>query len=286
MDHPVKWQDSYVASKHITILTGEQLKIPGVRVFGKQHMTSAVSPLSTHYHENAYEFVLVSEGSFTFTVGDETYDVSGGDVFLSFPNELHSTAQSPLSLGGFFWIQLDVSVMENFLFLSEEARGHLIEALSSMTAHVIKAENSALVSLCKKTFKLALENEAYAAASHFVYLIYAILEASKKISSVRTEDIQQAINYIHDHVTHDISLYDLAHLSNLSLSHFKQKFKKQIGVSPRNYINIQKIELAKKLLKEGNSKTETAMLLGFNTSSYFSSVFKKYTTKTPSEYTT
>ncbi|QUI22176.1 helix-turn-helix transcriptional regulator [Vallitalea pronyensis] len=285
MDHPVKWQDSYVASKHITILTGEQLKIPGVRVFGKQHMTSAVSPLSTHYHENAYEFVLVSEGSFTFTVGDETYDVSGGDVFLSFPNELHSTAQSPLSLGGFFWIQLDISVMDNFLFLSEEARGHLIEALSSMTAHVIKAENSALVSLCKKTFKLALENEAYAAASHFVYLIYAILEASKKISSVRTEDIQQVINYIHDHVTHDISLYDLAHLSNLSLSHFKQKFKKQIGVSPRNYINIQKIELAKKLLKEGKSKTETAMLLGFNTSSYFSSVFKKYTTKTPSEYT-
>lgn len=285
MDHPVKWQDSYVASKHITILTGEQLKIPGVRVFGKQHMTSAVSPLSTHYHENAYEFVLVSEGSFTFTVGNETYDVSGGDVFLSFPNELHSTAQSPLSLGGFFWIQLDVSVMENFLFLSEEARGHLIEALSSMTAHVIKAENSALVSLCKKTFKLALENEAYVAASHFVFLIYAILEASKKISSVRTEDIQQAINYIHDHVTHDISLYDLAHLSNLSLSHFKQKFKKQIGVSPRNYINIQKIELSKKLLKEGKSKTETAMLLGFNTSSYFSSVFKKYTTKTPSEYT-
>ena len=57
-----------------------------------------------------------------------------------------------------------------------------------------------------------------------------------------------------------------------------------MGISPRLYINQKKIECAKKLLSEGFSITEVAMHLNFVSSSYFSSVFKKYTNCTPSEY--
>ena len=57
-----------------------------------------------------------------------------------------------------------------------------------------------------------------------------------------------------------------------------------MGISPRYYINQQKIEYSKMLLQDGMSVTDIAMLLNFNTSSYFSTVFKKYTLFSPLEY--
>ena len=81
-----------------------------------------------------------------------------------------------------------------------------------------------------------------------------------------------------------MSLDDLASQIYLSTSQFKQKFRSVMGISPRNYINREKINYAKKLLSSGYSVTEAAMKLSFNDSSYFSTVFKKYTLKTPRQY--
>lgn len=51
-----------------------------------------------------------------------------------------------------------------------------------------------------------------------------------------------------------------------------------------NYYNRLKIEEAKRLLRENVSPTVTANRLGFESATYFTKVFKRYTGKTPSEY--
>ena len=97
-------------------------------------------------------------------------------------------------------------------------------------------------------------------------------------------DIRKVYERILADPSQELSLEDLAATAGLSCSQFKQKFKNQLGVSPRHFINAQKVEYAKKLLTEGKSVTETAMFLNFSTSSYFSTVFKKYTMYTPKDY--
>lgn len=57
-----------------------------------------------------------------------------------------------------------------------------------------------------------------------------------------------------------------------------------MGISPRRFINQQKIEAAKPLLLNRMSVTDIAMQLGFNSSTYFSTVFKQYTMYSPREY--
>ena len=76
----------------------------------------------------------------------------------------------------------------------------------------------------------------------------------------------------------------LAEISGLSLSHFKEKFRRQMLTTPRAYINQQKIELAKKLLLETCNVTSVAEELGFDTPAYFSAVFRKFMAVTPSQY--
>ncbi|MBR7189284.1 MAG: helix-turn-helix transcriptional regulator, partial [Clostridia bacterium] len=68
------------------------------------------------------------------------------------------------------------------------------------------------------------------------------------------------------------------------LSHFKEKFRRQMLTTPRAYINQQKIELAKELLLQRGSITEVAEELSFDTPAYFSTVFRKFTAMTPSQY--
>jgi len=99
-----------------------------------------------------------------------------------------------------------------------------------------------------------------------------------------TPDIGNAISYIMDNLSEELSLEKTASHVLLSVSRFKQKFKDQLGTSPRNYINYQKIELAKNLLCETQNVTQTAMALGFSSSTYFSVVFRRFTSMSPTEY--
>ena len=47
-----------------------------------------------------------------------------------------------------------------------------------------------------------------------------------------------------------------------------------VGITPAEYINLQKISYAKKMLSNGKSNiTDLAYMLGFSSSNYFSSVF-------------
>ena len=121
----------------------------------------------------------------------------------------------------------------------------------------------------------------FVAASVVLFLQYVI---SSEASQVIPADIEQAQRYIDAHIRENILLEDVAKYCNLSISRFKQKFAQAIGKSPRSYINIKKIELAKELLLDSHSITDVAIDLGFNNISYFSSVFKKYTLKSPREF--
>ena len=70
-----------------------------------------------------------------------------------------------------------------------------------------------------------------------------------------------------------------------SLSRFKSKFKETVGITPAEYVTMQKIELAKRRLIEGEeSIAELAYNLGYSSSNYFCSVFKKMMNCSPQNY--
>ena len=62
-------------------------------------------------------------------------------------------------------------------------------------------------------------------------------------------------------------------------------FKKETGVSLKQYLSDYRISKAKELLADPNVHvTDAAQRVGFDNFSYFSTVFKKATGITPNEY--
>lgn len=99
------------------------------------------------------------------------------------------------------------------------------------------------------------------------------------------DDIREVINYIWNHLTEPIELSEVADVIHVNSAHLSRKFKKVTGFTFTDYINYQRIEYSKLLFYEGNhSITEVASQAGFNSSSYFSKTFKKYTKQSPTSY--
>lgn len=281
----INWHDQYTLTKERIIYTQEQHHVPGVHALARHTMKDSIPSLKWHYHENSFEFTISTKGTFSFSTQTSSYRFSGGDVFIAFPDEIHGTNDIPVSVGEIYWFQLDVSNPKEFLFMNEDTAIHMIENLRALPHHVVQANAEEMRPLIQQAFYLAQRNEEPEfIASYLQLFLYLLIHSANNEKFALSPDIGRTLNYILDNITEELPLEELAALANLSCSQYKQKFKKQLGISPRHFINQQKIEYSKLLLLEGMSVTDIAMLLGFTTSSYFSTVFKKYTLYTPTEY--
>lgn len=282
---PVQYPGEYCMTNVRQTLTSEQLHIPGLDFFGHYQIKNAAEPLLPHYHKDLFEITYITRGLFTFSTDQQNYKLSGGDVFITKPNEIHGTNMTPLSVGEFYWILLDCTKTDGILFLNSPTTRNLFHNLYNIDTHAIKTNTTEMKSLLQKSFKLALNHgNPYTETAYLTLFLQLLLEYSTKMDFKLTPDIGKAVDYILDHICEELSIDLLASLCNLSVSQFKHKFKSQMGISPRDFINSQKIEFSKSLLLEDKTVTEIAMELGFNTSTYFSTVFKRYTTCTPLEY--
>ncbi len=285
MDSPINWCDKYFHSKDHVVLTQQELNLPGIRLFAMHNIHNAIIPRLPHYHENTFEFTFISRGSISYYTKESEYEVSSGNIFISFPDEVHSTNEVPISLNEQYWLQVDISDPKNLLFLNEETAKQLIQDLKSIKRHIISTDIKETRPLIEKAFELALSSGNHLLIAGYLIIFFQLMiAASKEDRYYLTHDIEAAVQYVDEHVTEELSLHTLAGICNLSVSQFKQKFRRIVGISPRNYINKKKINVSKRLLLKDIPVTEVAMQLNFNTSSYFSTVFKKYTALTPSEY--
>lgn len=91
--------------------------------------------------------------------------------------------------------------------------------------------------------------------------------------------------YIEEYSGNFLSSSDIAKAAGCSESHLRQLFRKTYGMSPNKYLNLIRIERAKKMLSSNLFTIgEIATLCGFKNVYYFSRVFKEVTGTTPGKY--
>ena len=97
--------------------------------------------------------------------------------------------------------------------------------------------------------------------------------------------IQKVKAYIKDHYTEKITLNELAQQVGYNPSYLSTLFKKKEGISPLDYLNVTRINQAKLFLAGSDfSISDIAMMVGFNSVSYFNHMYKNVVGKTPGEY--
>lgn len=133
------------------------------------------------------------------------------------------------------------------------------------------------------------EIEKLSEANEVLYNIYEIyLNLLKKSRQFKYSPIvERAIKYMKENTTKEISLLDIAQTLNVHPNYLSTIFNRETGSSLTYFITSLRMDEAKKLLAYTDQPIlEIALSLGFNSQSYFTTVFKKYTSMNPKEFRT
>lgn len=282
LDDTVVWEPEYKR------LPRERLNIPSLHMMGHAKYNKAWEPLSTHYHR-CMEIVVILSGSQQYTVNDATYILHGGNMFITYPDEVHGNGEMPQNVCEFVWFQLDLNDSENFLGLSGDMGRFLYQRVSQCKKRTINVSFKDTDLILQAWEELCTGNEAGRALG-YSYLLnflvkYFCTEMPDGDNLEIPSDILRALDYIRRNLTADIGIADMAEACGLSASRFQVKFKEKMGITPLSYLNSLKIDLAKSLLQDGARPiTEIAFELNFSSSNYFSFVFRQYTGYSPKEF--
>jgi AraC-like DNA-binding protein len=279
--------------QHHEAYLGANALLHELPLVGRMHLLDALpKALVPHAHPGIYEAHFVVDGCLAFYAREQDFDVTGGMVFLTKPGEVHGGVDTTLQPAEWYWIHLH--------FPSEDALPGLTR---SETREV--ADSYARTTLCmfpgsdqlKDCFERVLaehrnptEHSQIIARAQLHELMIRLIRdhdralANSKVAGLSAE-IRQAIECLDRTLGEPLSIPDLAASCGLSQSHFRQRFHKETGFTPSDYLTRQRIRRAKQLLRvHRTSITEIAFKLGFQSSPYFAAVFKKLTGMTPSEY--
>ena len=224
-----------------------------------------------HYH-SLYEIYFLEEGNCTYIIDNKVYNVRAGDTVIIPDGVIHHTKyddichsrilincareyvpaslQTIISSGNYFYRNP---------FIADEIR---------KTLEKIESEYDLRDSFSDEIISCCIHS-----------LLYLLLRNTESCVDIDNSNriVEQAVAYIRENFSSDISLSSLARRFSVSSEHFSRLFKKETGLGFSKYLNSLRLQYAEQLLRSsgGKSITQIAEICGFEDSNYFSKKFKE-----------
>lgn len=228
-----------------------------------------------------YLLLYTVSGAGTVKVDGKLRQLSAGYAALVDCREAHEFRTVSDEPWRFHFVHFDSVVMEGYkkLLLDEFDSRRVSETLRFMRAferiHELSDEGNVML--------------RYALFSDLVSGLLLILASSEGSAEgqrdVDYEAVRTACRYIEDNLKSDISIDGLASLVHLSKFYFIRLFKRLMGVPPYQYVQITRINAAKKMLMSQDFRiNEIADAVGFSSATRFTKFFTEMTGMSPSEF--
>ncbi len=245
-------------------------------IFDTDYADKYIDIIPNNWHPNI-EILYFTKGNGTVMLGEQELTVKEGDIVVVNSNVAHTiTAEKKVYY--YFLIPDSEFCIQNGI---DTDNIHFASYINDENA---KSLYTAIIDeFSKNNAPFRTAGIKAAVLNMLVYIARNHIEADNSIKSgTYTRGINYSIGYIMSHITHKLTIEELAYQAGLSKYHFVRQFKKTTGYTPVAFINITRCENAKKLLSHGDlTLSEIAEKSGFETTSYFIKTFKKYNGETP-----
>lgn len=245
-------------------------------------------------------FYFASSGK-KFNIGDKVYDCKAGDLFLIpvnayhyfsnfqetdnherivcfiYPEYLKACSSNTTNLCDCF-TNVELSGVHKISLTAEEQK-HFLYHMTKLSETNTYGQDLLDKSNFTKFFiflNQTYQKHSQKAADAYILVPNTVKQSNKQIDFLKA--------YIHEHITESLSTELLAGLLYLSPTYLCRLFKETTGTTLHKYITAQRITLAKGLLAEGMSVTDTCNACGFNDYSNFLKAFTKTVGISPKKY--
>ncbi|MFA6104819.1 MAG: helix-turn-helix domain-containing protein [Victivallaceae bacterium] len=274
---------------------GREIGLPMIYSGGFHNYLHTIS-LLPHTHPEGVEITYVMKGDACWLLKDGTeLFLSGGTLAAVQPDTPHHGQGNIISPCWLFWFVLDLEAADCLLNTPFSAPD--IAELKNIFQHAGNCVRRAPDHYEFHTERL-IEQFASPGKPDFLYaaslrnslcrLIIDTAEVFRSPAGIERPDARiagKAEKIMRAKLGHDLNMTDIAEELGLSATGFIKRFKYETGLTPADFSQRIKIEEARRRLTMPKASiTAIAFDLGFSSSQYFASVFKKYTGITPREY--
>lgn len=228
-------------------------------------------------------FFVVMKGSGTLTYRGKRHSISMGDcIFINCLEEYshESSKDDPWELSWVHFYGKDaIAIYQHY----EEQNGHFLFHPTDISSFLLALKNLFSEQLEKHTF---YEQKCH---KYLTDIVTACYLESASAQNEKTDSISEKLlairTYLDEHFAEDIDLDFLSSHFFVSKFHLSREFKKATGLTVGNYLNSRRINKAKELLRFTKEPIGTiAVSCGIPDVNYFTKVFVKYESMTPSAY--
>lgn len=263
------------------------------KYFAIAHLYNDEKTMDMHIHD-CYEMYYSISGGKQFLIDNRFYDIAPGDIFFINQYESH------------YLTQIDKEIHERIVLSIYPDYLHSLSSERTDLNHCFKFREPP----CAHKYHLDLE-----AQKRFMFFIHKILDAAgygsdlteqsafvelmvflnkifykncnaQQIENTPTNHAQvdDILTYINQNIQNELTIESLSNYFYLSASYLCRIFKATTGTTINKYVTARRITLAKAMLNEGLSVTDTCEKCGFNDYSNFLKAFIKAVGVSPKKY--
>lgn len=241
-----------------------------------------------------WELVYADKKNLFITAGAQEIELEAGQMYLHKPNEFHTIRCDGKRAANSIIISFDCNTPElmnvagNVITLGDRER--------YLVGTIVKEATDTFATPLGNPYTnvMELSGSSSFGSSQMIKLCVEMLliRLIRKNINHRPVQIQknsmllvEITDFLAENVERKLLFEDILKHFNLSSSVVKKLFREQMGCGIMDYFLRLKIDRAKELIREENyTFTEIAEKLGFNTSQYFTTAFKRVSGMTPTDY--
>lgn len=266
---------------------GDPCGVPELIAIGIDRLQHAMS-LGEHDHDG-HEFALIAKGKVSWEINGIAYDTRAGDMFHTYPGEVHQATRSVIEPCQLCWLVITApdSRSDWFRLASAEigAVERKLEALPRIVHTGIFVRD--LFQRIQSAITGADPLRSLVIRQSILELLITVFRPANgsAIADDISGQLQLLIGQMKENPEWRPSIEQLAFQIKVSTSHFYRMFQEYTGLTPMSFMERMRIEMAcKRLLESDISITTLAYELGYQSSQHFSTVFKRYTGSTPTAW--
>ena len=241
-----------------------------------------------------WEIVYADKKSVVITAGAQELTLEAGQMYIHKPNEFHKIRCDGTQAANSVILSFDCSCSElmsiagiviNCTPEEKKLMGLIISEAEDAfatplgTSYIRKLEKSESGDFgCEQLIQLYMEQL-------LILLIRGNKQNISSKSNSRPTLLPKICDYLESNIDKHLSFSDIQKQFNISDSVIKRLFKDNMNCGIMEHFSRLKIDAAKQMIRETEFNfTEISEKLGFNTPQYFTTVFRRVSGMSPSEY--
>jgi AraC family L-rhamnose operon regulatory protein RhaS len=277
---------------------------PGIRTVGYWN-ANRPQRWGLDWHRNeGIELTYLDRGLLTFATRDREWELRPGQVTVTRPWQEHRVGGPLVAASHLKWIIVDVDVRRphqpwrwpEWIGLSANDLHRLTTLLQRNENPVwdgdaaIRAAFHSLQSATNSPESRTLESEL---RLHTSSLLLALLRLLDRLPVTSNEDLvspKRALSmFLHEidsHLDHQWTLEEMARACGMGRSQFSTRCRELTNMTPLEFLTFRRIERAAGLLRMEPKRavTDIALAVGFQSSQYFATVFRRQLGSSPRQY--